>query len=467
MAEINQDWRSGAGPLEIVARIYQLLQTIDADKEVSLTVGKSTAKKAFKLDVNEKRIVRYNTAFTRKPRDKIVWLKHIATIAFALVEMQTELQPLQQRFFSYKAGMRRHNMTGVMIQRLTLDIALTIGVHPWALGVEPDATGKVWIPKDIVLNVNVVSNIIKYRQAKNKAGRQALMELKKYKNGTHTIDSMIHSLTYHAANKRKIQAVVVVEHKNMEKLMKHSKETRGQIVVMTGGYPSNATAEFVHMLGAKLPPSISFQYYSDHDFEGINIFAGLKYGSLASAWASKIQNCPRLQWIGPTVDDFLAGPDQHHDAWVTEYLASNVNASPSAIDAEFARWKQQRLQLMRNRFQPASKGDKSLLAGFKRKGWLAHEPTIRAEVDKMMAGAAKFRISEMSLTTLTYLPIFIGQKIAEYSIEPALVVEEEEEEAVFGDEVRQSYMALPSQEQRAEEPALTAEEIQALVAVDI
>lgn len=39
---------------------------------------------------------------------------------------------------------------------------------------------------------------------------------------------------------------------------------------------------------------VPFLYLSDHDFQGVQIFQVLKYGAVASAYASDILVCSRL-----------------------------------------------------------------------------------------------------------------------------------------------------------------------------
>ena len=54
---------------------------------------------------------------------------------------------------------------------------------------------------------------------------------------------------------------------------------------------------------------VPFLYISDHDFQGVQIFQVLKYGAVASAYASDILVCSRLIWAGPSKEEFCQSPE--------------------------------------------------------------------------------------------------------------------------------------------------------------
>ena len=72
-----------------------------------------------------------------------------------------------------------------------------------------------------------------------------------------------------------------------------------QRIIQTGGYPARNLKEFLNLLEkTNKMRDVPFLYFSDHDVHGHHIFLGLKYGSMASSWASSTQVCSRLQRAG-------------------------------------------------------------------------------------------------------------------------------------------------------------------------
>ena len=103
---------------------------------------------------------------------------------------------------------------------------------------------------------------------------------------------------------RSIRAVIVVEHRNIRYILEALQRRDdprfcGLLYVLTGGFSDLPTREFLHMLGED--PELEdaqFLFISDRDAHSMEIFADLKYGSMSSAYASRIMVCPRLQWAG-------------------------------------------------------------------------------------------------------------------------------------------------------------------------
>jgi len=92
------------------------------------------------------------------------------------------------------------------------------------------------------------------------------------------------------------------------------------MLIQTGGSPSLACREFIHLLDQALP-NINFTYFSDHDIQGGHMFTNIKYGSRSSSWATDIMTCPNLQWCGPTQVQLLEYLESHHDGTEAEWAA--------------------------------------------------------------------------------------------------------------------------------------------------
>ena len=63
-------------------------------------------------------------------------------VAKTLIAMQLEEQALRGRFIAYKDANPKHDQSLVHVRRLIVDLALTIRVHPIALGLLDGKTSK-------------------------------------------------------------------------------------------------------------------------------------------------------------------------------------------------------------------------------------------------------------------------------------------------------------------------------------
>ena len=71
----------------------------------------------------------------------------------------------------------------------------------------------------------------------------------------------------------RIRAVIVVEHRNVNTLLGKSVNFKDAIVILTAGYPSTATVEFLHLLSKDRElEDVPFLFISDHDFQAVHIF---------------------------------------------------------------------------------------------------------------------------------------------------------------------------------------------------
>ena len=120
------------------------------------------------------------------------------------------------------------------------------------------------------------------------------------------------------------------------------------------------------MLHKVLPGSTPFLYFSDHDVQGIHIFLTLKHGARTTAYASDIMVCPRLQWVGPTMQGLLDHHRKTHD--------------------NTAIWPSREAILLAKMSKKLTRTDRSLLKGIKGLDVLQHEPILKTEVPRIEAG---------------------------------------------------------------------------------
>ena len=115
-----------------------------------------------------------------------------------------------------------------------------------------------------------------------------------------------------------------------------------------------------------------FVFFSDHDTQGAQIFPNLKYGSILSSYATDILRCPRLEWGGPTQKQLL----QHLEA--------------THADADTP-WSSRLPKLLKRMTLRPTRSDHSIIRNLERMGILDEEPTLREELDLMLAGTGVCR----------------------------------------------------------------------------
>ena len=216
-------------------------------------------------------------------------------------------------------------------------------------------------------------------------------------------------------NQRSIRAVVVTEHENISSLLLDDRfGVQDNIIVTTSGYPGHSTTEFLHLLSKDaLLKGIPFLYIADHDFHGLHIFSVLKYGCRSSAWASEIQTCSQLRWIGPSRDDLVKSPALYLPQWEVQYKTDNPRATDAEVKKAATRWQSQLDKKIDQKFVKTYKKDRELHRGFVRTGWLQYKPAVRRELDLMLCQDCKFRVADLALVSTRYLQIFMETKIEE------------------------------------------------------
>ncbi len=208
-----------------------------------------------------------------------------------------------------------------------------------------------------------------------------------------------------AANKKSVSAVVVTEHENISGLLLDDRfGVQDDIVVTTSGYPGHATTEFLHMLAKDaLLKDVPFLYIADHDFHGFHIFSVLKSACRSSAWASEIQTCRKLEWIGPSREDLVKSPSVYLPQWEAQFKADHPHEPKAKVDAEAKKWQAQLDKKINQKFVQTYGKDRELYRSFKRTGWLNFEPALSRELDLMLREDCKFRVADLAQVSTRYL----------------------------------------------------------------
>lgn len=207
------------------------------------------------------------------------------------------------------------------IKRVVEDLALSIGVHPWAFGFRPEGTGHLVLPPGITIEAIVVEKLFAFRNRSDVATKTYKW---RYTQGEIiTIPAFIQRLKIRVGPTG-IRAVVVVGHHNLRTPMAKPEAVPGVILVATSGSAGASTTELLYMLDIELS-GFPFLYVSDHDFPGFQIYYNLKYGSNDRAYCSHISVCSRLQWVGSTKVDLAASSAGYKEEKLELHKAHHSN----------------------------------------------------------------------------------------------------------------------------------------------
>lgn len=327
-------------------------------------------------------IVRHKVSRNRHlngKNDKVFCIRFGAFARRHLVPMIALETPKQIVELQYLASSKY--VTQGMARKLMFDWAITMGVHPWSLGLITENPAILSVAPGIELIATVIPNVFK-RDAR---------EEKVLKGNDISIPFLIHHLNVKAAKASPVRAVIVTEHRNIRHSLPNVTEhLNGVIFVQTSGYASMATREFLHLLcKIKEFKKVPFLFFSDHDFQGVHIFLNLKYGSKSTAWASATQVCPRLRWVGPTVKDLKMVVPEGKLAHLEE-----VFECCEATDT-----------------------DRQLMAAFEHSGVLDHEEVLAQELRLMLDKGDKFAFSRMSHYRQNGMELYMVEKLQELAPE--------------------------------------------------
>ena len=125
-------------------------------------------------------------------------------------------------------------MTMAQTRRILYDLALTIEVHPMALGVIPESNGQVTMPEKVCIEAAIVTDIIRYHQEDTK--EKDFVGLRVFHpSQTYDIPPLIRDLKVvgkATKGKGKLRAVVVVEHRNLKMVLTHHDFADSKIILI-------------------------------------------------------------------------------------------------------------------------------------------------------------------------------------------------------------------------------------------
>ncbi|KAL8804042.1 MAG: hypothetical protein Q9182_002833, partial [Xanthomendoza sp. 2 TL-2023] len=418
---LDLDWRSAPKTALIMTEIERFITKVDAGGIVPLRLEHSTAADVVRLEQVEGILMlrRRNNLSPRDTGKRIEYWVRLVKTATLLHNMIANRETLKMRFIQYREAGHRENLS--LVKQKVVDVALTLQIHPAAFGIQRQGDGTINTPKGVVVETTLVSDIFEWedRQRSGQGWTQSTRGTKKI--GLSGIDVVIPSLVLDIKIKvqsfARIDAVIVTEHRSLSQL-----EIDNVLMVMTGGFPSSSTKEYLHLLSVhERLQGIPFLCFVDHDMGGFSIFQTLKYGSKNSAWASKTMVCPQLEYMGPTRQDLRNSIRLYRPAWERQFRVDFPYASGEQVTAAAEKWMRSTSTKVTKKFSKSTKKDLETHRSFEKLGWLNFEDLVKREIDWIIAGykPSKFRIAALTTVDLDYVRFFIETKLSVRCIQRA------------------------------------------------
>ncbi|KAI4220387.1 MAG: hypothetical protein L6R36_007660 [Xanthoria steineri] len=314
--QISLSWKSLPSRPEFLTKLHQFLAMTDKDGEIMVDLAATQSKfSVFMADVDNplamgtKRISRYSKPCKKSVTRYMDWFAKIIILVEYLIGRIGIQEHVNFRQAFYNHRIHCPGITPTSFKLLVNDIAITCGLPPEQHNsprastrqgfitnidktdhVDADESGKFYLDNKIEIRVCRVENVFTKSQVKKKPVLEELA---------------LSPVVDVVSTETRIRAVVVVEHRNLATAMMWLQEGFDDVIVMTQGFPTLATREFIQTLWRSLPLATPFLFYIDLDWQGAQVFTMIKYGYLRSAWASDIMVCPVLEWAGPTRQELL------------------------------------------------------------------------------------------------------------------------------------------------------------------
>ena len=334
-----------------------------------------------------------------------------------MTQVITSEEALMARLFQYiESPENNSGISKASALRIANDLAITIGVHPMALGLESETRGQVHVPEGVAIHYVEITNIIAWKRDRDADDVKQYMLDRRYRHGRSEIAPAVLSLKVHSKRRDDVRVVIVVEQRCMKKQLTDESGTgiEKALIVLVSGYPAGSVSEFLNLLGQdEALAHVPFLYFSDHDFDGFKIFSVLKYGSSNGAHLSKTRVCSKLRWVGPQKEDLFTSIGSFRSSWVKTYKQRFKRASDQEVKQAAERWIKGKRRQLRSRLVPATQKDRTLFKGFEKAGWLQYEPLVAAELQDMLVNSSKFRLADLMRVDHSCLRLAIEQRVSE------------------------------------------------------
>lgn len=184
------------------------------------------------------------TTYSKKA-DK--YLASLLVVCKRLVVHIDKGEMVSQRLFRY--WWPGKTLNAEVAERTFMDLALTIGVHPYGFGIIPESEGCLHVPVGFNVHLKVCTNIFRYRESNGEDG----VETSKVTHAAteYRIPALVVSLSVITKGTHRVRAVVVVEHRNIRYLLtalekRDDPRFQGIFYILVSHFSLNLTSKVFH-----------------------------------------------------------------------------------------------------------------------------------------------------------------------------------------------------------------------------
>jgi hypothetical protein len=250
---VQLNWKNKTHPDELIRSIHTLLNECSRVGTANVQFHDSKAESAVQFcKTNREGIPDNNGQFSmwvrfekttprgcRTQRDQEWWGKMTMVAVEAMVRLQAR-SPERCRMIAYILKNEDLNFDEKAVKTFGINLSLTLGLHPYAIGQIPESVGLVVVPDGFELICREVFNICEFNA--DTSGRAGIRTTTL--SGTAKIPSLINRLYFKRvdAAKGNLRAFMVIEHKNVDMLIDyvkdHSDAFNGVTFVLVSNLPS-------------------------------------------------------------------------------------------------------------------------------------------------------------------------------------------------------------------------------------
>lgn len=225
---LNLDWRADVSNSRKIQILQQFLT--DADERGVAGVRPARVRGDLAALVEEPGqdpvVLRKEDTISVRRTTTFAYWDGIMSMVDTLIDIMAHQTPIQARYLQYKQTRLLGSLE--QAQKAWHEVALSTGLHPWALGVTPASTGEYSLPPRLSLKCVCITNILKYnvQGLRKKDSERAITT----EHGqVCEIPVLLKELKTRGAAPA---AVVVVEHRNLKTLMEGAHPVKGVLLVM-------------------------------------------------------------------------------------------------------------------------------------------------------------------------------------------------------------------------------------------
>lgn len=203
---VSVDWRSSPIPSsEILSRMQRVLTRMGQTGLAQIELGAASRPGAVRVGSFDgtSMWIRERVAMTKKVSSHRVYIAKFIAVGLQLIEIIAYQDPRKLRKILYILGTKllKHEAIKTIIR----DWAVTLNIHPWSLGVTTEDKGHVTVPPGMILTCTIINNVFKPTDVEKRSLRGFGV----------IIPSRIQSISLRGGSGRKLRAIAVFEHQNL------------------------------------------------------------------------------------------------------------------------------------------------------------------------------------------------------------------------------------------------------------